>query len=546
MATADDIDRLGAQRVARLAREARDLVSELRLDDVLEHLLQAAREMTGARYAAIGVLDEQRQGLARFLTAGIDPEQRALIGDPPGGRGILGVLIEDPRPLRLHDAGADPRAYGVPTHHPRIAAFLGVPIEIHGQAWGNLYLGDREDGADFDADDEQTVVVLARWAAIAIENARLYEAAERGRAELEHALAGQRAMTEIAAALGAEIELEPVVDLIVKRARALVDARGVLVMLPDGDDLVVAAWAGDLPPGAERVPIATSRAGEALRLGMTIHGDDDVVRVPLRYRRTTVGVLVALGARRDTELLPAFATSVAMSIVTAQSVEADRLRVALQAAEAERARWARELHDDTLQALAGIQFLLDDANADGRRDGAAAAAVTQASERLADEIAALRSLIAELRPPALDELGLGPALNGLVRRVAGGHGLDAVADIALDPAGGTDEDDELPADLETAVYRVAQEALTNAARHADAEHVELHVARAPGTIALRVIDDGHGFDPTAAPPAGFGLAGMRERVALAGGTLAIDAGERGTTVAATFPLAQTASSSSPR
>jgi signal transduction histidine kinase len=569
MPDADDIARLGAQRVARLAAEARDLVSELRIDDILARLIEAARDLTGARYAAIGVLDEERRGLARFITAGIDAHDRALIGDPPRGRGILGLLIEDPRPLRLHDIGADPRAYGIPTHHPVITTFLGVPIEVRGAAWGNLYLGDRADGRDFDADDEQTVVTLARWAAIAIENARMYETSEGRRAEVERANASLRAMTEIATALGAEIELAPVLDLIVKRARALVDARGVLVLLPDDDELVVAASAGEVMPVADRLPVAGTHAGEVLRAGTpqrVEHVEDDpafgdaeaaaALLVPLRYRRATVGVLVALVTRRAAgdptgrreELLRAFAASAATAVVTAQSVEEDRLRVALRAAEAERARWARELHDDTLQALAGIQFLLDGAAHDGGVDGAA---VARASERVADEIAALRSLIAELRPPALDELGLGPALQGLVRRVAGGHGLEAVAEIALDPSSGDGGDAgdhalALPAELEIAVYRVAQEALTNAARHADAGHVELHVARAPDAIALRVIDDGHGFDPAAAPPAGFGLAGMRERVALAGGTLVIDASPDGTTVAATFPLAQTASSSRPR
>ena len=143
-------------RLDRLAAVARELVSELDLDQVLEHLLQTARELTGARFAALGVLDAERDGLARFISSGIDEERRRIIGDPPRGRGVLGVLIDDPRPLRLHDVGTDPRAFGVPAGHPALTTFLGVPVVIGDTAWGNLYLANKAHGADFDEEDEWT------------------------------------------------------------------------------------------------------------------------------------------------------------------------------------------------------------------------------------------------------------------------------------------------------------------------------------------------------------------------------------------------------
>ena len=155
-------------RLRRLIDVGRSMVAELDLDALLERLLEVAREVTGARYAALGILDDRRERLERFLTVGIDAETQASIGDLPRGHGVLGVLIEDPRPLRLSDVGAHPRSYGFPLGHPPMRSFLGVPILIDGEAWGNLYLTEKQ-GGPFDDQDEEAVVVLADWAAVAVE-----------------------------------------------------------------------------------------------------------------------------------------------------------------------------------------------------------------------------------------------------------------------------------------------------------------------------------------------------------------------------------------
>src|SRR5918911_3813987 len=165
------------------------------------------------------------------------------------GRGILGLLIEEPVPLRIADVGEHPRSYGFPPGHPPMRAFLGVPIMIRGEAWGNLYLTEKEGGGEFEATDEEAVVVLADWAAIAIENARLYRAVDARRLELERAVRGFEATTTIARAVGGETDLGRVLELIVKRGRALVDAEGLLILLREGPGLVVAATAGEVPPG---------------------------------------------------------------------------------------------------------------------------------------------------------------------------------------------------------------------------------------------------------------------------------------------------------
>ena len=181
---------LAPERLVRLIESGRGLMEELDPELVLDRLLETARELTGARYAALGVLDEQRRELARFITRGVDAATHGAIGELPRGRGILGLLIEDARPLRLHDIGEHPKSYGLPVAHPPMRTFLGVPVLVRGRAWGNLYLTEKAGGADFDEADELSVGVLADWAAIAIEHARLYASVRERGDSLERALRG--------------------------------------------------------------------------------------------------------------------------------------------------------------------------------------------------------------------------------------------------------------------------------------------------------------------------------------------------------------------
>jgi signal transduction histidine kinase len=510
----------------------RGLVSRLDLDAVLEQLLRTACEVTGARYAAMGVLDADRRRLERFLTHGIDPEVHRRIGDLPHGRGVLGVLIEDPRPLRLEDVAAHPASFGFPPQHPPMRGFLGVPVVIRGQSWGNLYLTERA-GGPFTEADEQAVVLLADWAAIAVENARLFADAQGRREDAERALRRLEATTAVVRALGSELELPRVLELVVERGRALVGARAVVLLLDEGDELAVAAASGPLPAEAlqGRVRPGDLPAGLA---DLGIAGVDAALVVPLAYRGTRLGVLVALDrtdgppalGEEDAALLEAFASSGATAVAMARSVAEDRLRQSLAAAEEERRRWARELHDETLQALGSLRLSL----ADARRRGPEhlAGAVDAAVGQLEQDIGNLRSLITELRPAALDDLGVQAAITSLAERLATVTGAKVEAQV--DPL------ERLPAELEITVYRVVQEALTNAARHAGARNVEVRVRRDDGEIRLRVRDDGHGFDPDQ-PVGGFGLVGIRDRVALARGRLELtSAPGAGTDLRAFLPV----------
>ena len=551
-------EHLDAQRLRRLLEVGRSLVCELDLEVVLDRVLEVARELTGARYAALGILDESRRELERFLTRGIDATTHRMIGDLPRGHGILGVLISDPHPLRLPDVGEHPRSYGFPVGHPPMHSFLGVPILIRGQAYGNLYLTEKA-GGDFDEADEEALVVLADWAAIAIENARLYRGVAVRRDELERVVSALETTSSISRAVGGEIDLERILELLVKRGRALVDARVMLVALREDDELVVQAAAGEVPGDVvgRRIAVAGSVAGDVLRTQQPERLADAPSRlrfalaehvgaatgliVPLVFRGEAVGVLAAFDrvvagpefSAEDMRLMQAFAASAATAVMTAQNVTAQGLRRSVEASERERVRWARELHDETLQELAALRIALSGA----RKSGDAKAlerAAEEALERATAAIAALRNLITDMRPAALDELGAGPAVEALVDRTRRLSGLTITTDIDLAYESGRETERHLP-ETEVAMYRLVQEGLTNAVKHADGAVVHIAIADDENVVTIRVHDDGPGFAPDAHHE-GFGLIGVRERVTLTGGTLSIESAPgAGTTLEATLP-----------
>jgi two-component system, NarL family, sensor histidine kinase DevS len=545
-------------RLRRLLDVGRSLISELEPEAVLQRLLDVARELTGAQYAAIGVLDERREGLERFLTVGIDEETHRQIGDLPRGRGVLGVLISDPQALRLADVSAHARSYGFPLAHPPMTTFLGVPIIIEGEAWGNLYLTEKRGDEAFTDDDEEAAVVLAGWASIAIANARLYRSVSERRDELERAIRGLETTTEISRALGGVTDLDRVLELVVKRSRALVDARAAEIALVDGDEFVIAAVAGQGVEGLQgtRVPIEDSLASEAMRTGRATRfvrvppetfaaremGARTAIVTPMLFRNRPVGFLIAMdrmvGDRAfgedDQRLLQAFAASAATAVATAQTAGDEALRRSLEASESERARWARELHDETLQAMAGLRVLLSGARRSGDPDRIMGA-MGEAIDLLEQGIADLRALITDLRPAALDELGTQAALETLAARVSQQSGLEIELEVDLAFERG-DTTSRHATEIESTTYRLVQEGLTNVVKHAGATRVEVRVVDLEETIEILLRDDGQGFDP-AADAAGFGLIGMRERVALVNGTLEVkSAAGSGTTLRARIPL----------
>jgi signal transduction histidine kinase len=500
------------------------------------------------------VLDTRGEGLERFITTGLSDEEYAAIGDLPRGRGVLGELIRHPVALRLENVGDHPRSYGFPVGHPPMRSFLGVPIRVRGEAYGNLYLTEKA-GGDFDEADEETVLRLADWAGIAIDNARMYSTARERQQELERTVEVLETNVEIARAIGATTELEPVLDLIVKRGRALVEACGVALALVRGDEFVVTHTAGPLGTGL----IGYRLPWEGRSAGLGAQGERDRVppqleraltgaarakatlAVPLVFREWLLGVLVAFDrdvqgpefTDDDRRLLRAFAASASIAVASAQRATQRALHQSIEASERERARWARELHDETLQDLGALRVLLTTAR-NSRDPEAIATAVEDAVGRLGEMSGSLRSLISDLRPALLDQLGLAPALEAMAERV----GRDSTMEVGLELDMAYEHGrspDRLAPELELAIYRVVQEGLTNAVKHSGSGRVLVQVVEGETTLEISVHDEGKGFDPSGTYD-GFGLTGIRERVAQHGGNLEVVSGPgRGTELRVAIP-----------
>jgi signal transduction histidine kinase len=360
--------------------------------------------------------------------------------------------------------------------------------------------------------------------------------------------------------VGFETDLHRVLELVVKRGRALLDTRSLLVLLEEPTGLRVVCAAGEngesalgaclraegtlagsvLTTGSTlRVPSLADRTGHGLEA--ITGGATSAVVAPLGFRGRARGVLVALDRDRespvfdadDEHLLTSFAASAAIAIATAQSVEAERLRLSILAAEEERKRWARELHDETLQALSALKLLLESGQRADRPE-AKDDVTARALEQLLLTIEGLQRLITDLRPAALDELGIKPAVEALVARTAATTGLDVEARIDLAYDSGR-APTRLTGEIESTVYRLVQEALTNAVKHAGAQRAWVEIVEDASTVTVAVSDDGGGFDPERAN-GGFGLVGMRERVELVDGRLLIDSARgRGTVIRAELP-----------
>src|SRR5215204_1585233 len=424
----DVSDRLRALLDAGIA-----LNSELSLDALLQRLVETAAEITGARYAALGVIDKTGQALERFLTTGVDAHTREAIGEPPHGRGILGVLIRDAQPLRLGDIADDPRSAGFPPNPPPMKAFLGLPIMLRGVAYGNLYLTEKEDGQEFTDEDEELTQLLAAQAAVAIENARLYESSTRWLRQVE-------SLNEIGSALTSELELEPLLALVARRLQELVEARLVLIALPDAGALWIAAAEGESAYGATGMELAVggSKAGRVLERGRSERIDsllDDpevdqqttrrlgvhsALYVPLLVRGRPIGVLIAHDKQgptpafeeEDLRLAESLAARAAVAVDLSERVGRDSFRRVVEAQELERARLARELHDETGQALASILLGLKPLEQTAESDDARAS-LESVRELVISTLQNVRRLAVELRPSALDDFGLVPAVERL-------------------------------------------------------------------------------------------------------------------------------------
>jgi signal transduction histidine kinase len=540
----------GERRLRELAAANVAVGSEASLEDVLQKTADVAARLVDARYAALGVLDRTGSHLERLITTGIDATTRARIGDLPSDHGILRVLLREARPVRVADVTKEQHFFGFPSAHPQMRSFLGVPIFVRGVVYGDLYLAEKE-GGEFTDGDEEIVTLLAAQTGLTIEKVQIHEGATRWIRQLE-------ALDELTRSVLEERDLGRLLELVARRLRELVGARAVLISLPassGGLRVVVADGEGltdlvgyDVPPESKHARAfarGKSERVDALLADPEFEqvlanrvGGVTALLIPLVFHERAIGIISAFNKEGtdvrftddDVRLGEAFGARAALAVHLSERVARETVDAILDAQEAERSRIARELHDETGSALTAVLLgltAIDAAASVPEARQASAALRTTASSALEN----VGRLAFALRPPTLDEFGLAPALEDLSGRLEERGGPKVELEIDL-PTG-----TRLPSKLETAIFRITQEALTNVVKHAEATTVRVTIAYRERSVVLTVEDDGRGFSHPPGTARGFGLVGMRERVASVNGALDIEStGGEGTRLAVELPL----------
>ncbi len=525
------------------------LAAELALPALLQRVVELAVRMTGARYGALGVTGPGGR-IVDFITVGIDAKRRTAIGSLPSGRGILGALIRDPKPLRLARLQDDPRSAGFPPEHPPMTTFLGAPVRARGQVFGNLYLTEKAGGALFTAADEAAVVTLATQAGVAIANAQIYR-------ELQQREQWLGALHEVTAALLAGRSTPALLEAIVASARVLAEADLAAIALVEAPGVVSLRVVAADGKGADDLLTAPSRSSgtvshTVLRTGQAgeVRGDSRTLEsslvaaahvpisalmvVPLKLGGQLQGTISltlshpgAAFAPGTLSLLESFANQASLALDYAR-IQARSLELAVLE---ERQRIARDLHDEPVQALIHLARRLEAMAADPSAIRDSAAGLEETRELAVAIVDGLGQLTEGLRSEVLERQGLAHALADLADRFSARSGIPA----AFTRRGASGR--WSPA-MERDLLRVAQEALSNVERHAQASRVRVSLVDAPGALTLRVSDNGRGFvpGPVGGVSDGLGTMGMRERAAAHSGQLQIESGPgRGTVVRAVIP-----------
>jgi signal transduction histidine kinase len=511
---------------------------ELTLEAVLRHIAHAACELADAEYAALGVIGSDG-GLEQFVYVGIDDATARRIGHLPEGKGLLGALIVDPKPIRLERMSDDPRSVGFPANHPSMTSFLGVPLDVRDEVFGNLYLANSKRGS-FTAEDEQLLLALAMAAGTAISNARLYEESRRQQQWLEASL-------EISSQLLTESGADPL-TLVAERAAAIADADLVTLSLltSDSTHLIVETAVGDGAPAVigARYPVGETLSGQALadnrpmlladpstQRGSTgpltsVLDAGPVMILPLRGFGAPRGVLGVARVRgrgrftdRDLAMAAGFAAHASVALELADRRAAERRLILLE----DRDRIAMDLHDHVIQELFAVGLGLDGVAAQAAASGNSAlhSRMRKSVEDIDRTIRRIRTSIFDLRGP------IGGADDGLRRRV-----LDVASDltpalgfpphVAFSGAVDSLSNGELTDDAVASV----REALTNVAKHAEAHSTLVDVSAGDGELLVTVSDDGVGLGETTRRS---GLANLTTRAARWGGSCDIESPPSGGT-----------------
>ena len=515
----------------------------LELGATLRRIVKAATELVDAKYGALGVLNPDGT-LGEFVHVGLDQATVDRIGEFPAGRGILGLLIDHPVPIRLDELATHPSSAGFPPGHPEMSSFLGVPVRVRGEVFGNLYLTEKRGGGGFTSEDERTVMALAAAAAVAIENARLYERTRQRER-------WQEAVAEIANVVLAGSETDEVLSLIAYRARTLTGAHVGLVALPDDDQRLVVEIVDGRDESSAVLPVAqplleiisnwdheclpagsvayrvfhegvsqVSLTGErVLALDPDVPAFGPAIVVPLSTAERVLGVLVLLWGdthshvpRDVLELAGSFASQAAVTLVLTEARrEHERLAV-----YEDRDRIARDLHDLVIQRLFATGMMLQGVSRIEGVPDAADSRVSRAVDELDETIKEIRQTIFALHEPVE---GPTSSARGRVLRETSQSAALLGFEPAVRFAGPVDS--MLTPEVADQLIAALREALTNAAKHAQARRVEVIVQIQRGEVDLVVTDDGIGID-VEGPGRRSGVANVAVRAQELGGRFRLE------------------------
>lgn len=553
-------------RLVALHRASLELVSDLSLDIVLERIVHLAREQAGARYAAIGVVDAEGK-LVQFIPVGMTTDEMRKMAHPPIGLGLIGAIAKEKRTIRIPDISQDDRYAGFPPNHPPMTSFLGVPILSGNQLLGQIYLADKEDYTEFTRDDERVIETLAAYAAIAINNAHMYEdLAERDTA-LSQRNKDLALLNAIGETLSSTNEIEDILDKTLTHVMTYLQVEAGEIFLTEEDGLSLrmalhrgeaaeAFWTKDhfrlgegfvgivAESGKPLVTDSLQRDMRFLRRGVVNAGFRCIACIPLIAHGNVVGVM-GLATRhfqcldqRVVDLLMAVGTWAGMAIENARLNQQSR-RIAVME---ERERIGMDLHDGIIQSIYAVGLALDYARMEIETNpNKALVKLEQAIEGLNGTIRDIRTYIMDLRPRQFRGENLKESLEHLIDETRGNTHLD----ISLN--GPEDGSLVLPTVTATALFHICQEALANIAKHAHAHRAVINLQSREGRVMLEIIDDGVGFDKRQVRMAlGHGLANMVTRAHKVGGDIEIHAEPgKGTTILAWAPLNQDDDSNQP-
>ena len=545
------------ERLATLHRASLELVSDLSRNNVLERIVRMAREQAGARYAAIGIVNEQGE-LEKFIHVGMSDEEIARMAHPPIGLGLIGALLKEQRPIRIPDIASDPRSVGFPPNHPEMHSFLGVPIMSAGRMLGQIYLTDKEDAFEFTEDDQRVIETLAAYAAVAIENSRLYESVLARDQVLTEQFNDLSLLYQLAKSSAQASEMDEVLHETLNQVinHFGVQAGEIFLREDESDIFTLAMHCGEAADAfwsCSRFRLGEGIVGQAALNGDTIEstvldmdticmrpalieaGFQRITCIPLRASNRVVGVLTIASThnheftQRELDLLEAIGTWTGTAIESIRLQEHSRRIAILE----ERERIGMDLHDGIIQSIYSVGLALDYARLVLDEDAKTARQkINEAIEGLNSTIQDIRAYILDLRPR---QLRGGESLTHALQRLLDEfrRNVKAKTTLATSDNGLTG----IPRQNALALFHICQEALANVAKHAQAEEVEIQLWATEEQVFIKVSDNGCGFKLEQVKEViGHGLSNMQRRARKVGGDINISSQpNQGTTVLAWVP-----------